>query len=91
MYPGFAVIAREEGFSEIADVFEAIAVAEKNHEKRYVELNNNIKNGVVFTRNTEVSWRCRNCGYIHTANAAPDLCPACAHPQAHFELLGENW
>lgn len=91
MYPGFAVTAREEGFNDIAVVFEAIAVAEKQHEKRYRDLKANIMAGRVFQRDEEVSWRCRNCGYLHTGQEAPDLCPACAHAQAHFELLGENW
>ncbi len=91
MYPGFAKVAREEGFTEIADAFEAIAVAEKQHEKRYLALKNNIEKGLVFARHEQVTWRCLNCGYIHSAEKAPDRCPACAHPQAHFELLGENW
>lgn len=91
MYPEFAVIAREEGFTGIAAVFEAIAVAEKQHEKRYLDFAKNIEDGKVFERDTEVVWRCRNCGYLHNGKAAPGVCPACAHPQAHFELLGENW
>ena len=91
MYPGFAKTAREEGFDEIADVFEAIAVAEKQHEKRYVGLRQNILAGTVFKKTQKVVWRCRNCGYLHEGHEAPDLCAACAHPQAHFELLGENW
>ena len=91
MYPGFAKIAREEGFDSIAAVFEAIAVAEKQHEKRYVDLAANIEAGKVFKRDEKVIWRCRNCGYLHEGSEAPELCPACAHPQAHFELLGENW
>ena len=91
MYPSFAKIAREEGFEAIADVFEAIAVAEKQHEKRYLDLAANIEAGRVFKRDTEVVWRCRNCGYLHTGKEAPGVCPACAHPQAHFELLGENY
>jgi len=91
MYPGFAATAREEGFHDIALVFEAIAVAEKQHEKRYLDLMNNITDGRVFQRDKDVSWRCRNCGYLHTGKEAPELCPACAHSQAHFELLGENW
>jgi len=91
MYPTFAKVAREEGFKEIADTFEAIAVAEKQHEKRYLALKNNIENGLVFTRKESVTWRCRNCGYLHTGNEAPDKCAACNHPQAHFELLGENY
>lgn len=91
MYPGFAKTAKEEGFEAIATVFEAIAVAEKQHEKRYLDLAANIEAGRVFKRDTEVVWRCRNCGYLYTANEAPEACPACAHPKAHFELLGENY
>jgi len=91
MYPEFAVTAREEGFTEIADIFEAIAVAEKQHEKRYLDLMNNINQNRVFKREQPVIWRCRNCGYLHEGNEAPEECPACAHPQAHFELLGENY
>ncbi len=91
MYPGFADIARKEGFDGIAKVFEAIAVAEKQHEKRYLDLAANIENDIVFKRDSVVTWRCRNCGYLHDDKEAPKVCPACAHPQAHFELLGENW
>lgn len=91
MYPTFAKVAKEEGFNEIADTFEAIAVAEKQHEKRYLALKKNIVEGLVFTRPEKVVWRCINCGYLHEGNGAPDKCPACAHPQAHFELFGENW
>ncbi len=91
MYPEFAGIAREEGFAEIAEIFMAIAVAEKQHEKRYLDLAANIEAGSVFKRDAEVVWRCRNCGYLHNGTQAPDMCPACAHAQAHFELLGENY
>jgi len=91
MYPEFAKIADEEGFGEIAKVFMDIAVAEKQHEKRYNDLAANIQAGRVFKREKETVWRCRNCGYIHKGTEAPDECPACAHPQAHFELLGENY
>lgn len=91
MYPGFAKLAREEGFEEIAAVFEAISVAEKQHEKRYNDLLVNIEAGRVFKRSKPVIWRCRNCGYLHEGTEAPQECPACAHPQAHFEILGENW
>jgi rubrerythrin len=91
MYPGFAKVAREEGFEAIAKVFEAVSVAEKQHEKRYRDLAANLKAGRVFRRDGKVVWRCRNCGYLHEGTEAPDVCPACAHPQAHFELLGENW
>ncbi|MEJ2168667.1 MAG: rubrerythrin family protein [Desulfobacterales bacterium] len=91
MYPGFAKVADEEGFKEVAAVFRAVSVAEKQHEKRYLDLAANIDAGRVFQRESPVVWRCRNCGYLHQGNSAPKLCPACAHPQAHFELLGENW
>jgi rubrerythrin len=91
MYPNFAKIADEEGFKDIASVFRNIAVAEKQHEKRYNTLSANIEAGRVFKRDKEVIWRCRNCGYIHRGKEAPEECPACAHPQAHFELLGENY
>ena len=91
MYPSFAGIAREEGFKDIASVFESIAVAEKQHEKRYLGLLANIERGSVFKKAKPVVWRCRNCGYLHEEAEAPDECPACCHPQAHFELLAENW
>ena len=91
MYPGFAKTAVEEGLDEIADIFKAIAVAEKQHEKRYLALAANMANGTVFKKSEPVVWRCRNCGYLHEGTDAPEECPACAHPQAHFELLGENW
>ncbi len=91
MYPEFAATAREEGFAEIATIFEAIAVAEKQHEKRYLDLKANIEAGRVFEREEKVTWRCRNCGYLHTGEKAPEKCPACDHAKAHFELLGENW
>ena len=91
MYPGFANVAREEGFEEIADLFERIAVAEKQHEKRYLGLLANIEAGTVFKKGKPVVWRCRNCGYLHEGTEAPESCPACEHPQAYFELLGENW
>ena len=91
MYPGFAKTAREEGFDAIAAVFEAIAVAEKQHEKRYLDLAANIEADRVFKRDDKTTWRCRNCGYTHEGNEALEACPACAHAQAHFELLGENW
>jgi len=91
MYPSFAVIAREEGFDDIAKVFESIAVAEKQHEKRFLDFAANIEKGSVFKRQKPVTWRCLNCGYVHEGTDAPDVCPACAHGQPHFELLGENW
>ena len=91
MYPGFAQTARDEGFMEVAVAFDNIAVAETFHEKRYLELCENIEKGRVFTRDEPVRWRCRNCGFIHEGNDAPATCPACVHPQAHFELVCENW
>ncbi|MDR3073279.1 MAG: rubrerythrin family protein [Deltaproteobacteria bacterium] len=91
MYPGFAKIAYEEGYDGVAKVMEAIAVAEKWHEKRYLDFAANIKAGSVFDRQTPVFWRCLNCGYIHEGPGAPEACPACAHPKAHFELRGQNW
>ena len=91
MYPGFAKIAEGEGFNNIAVVFNSIAVAEKQHEKRYLDLAANIDAGRVFKREAPVVWRCRNCGYLHEGEEALAVCPACDHPQAHFELLGENW
>lgn len=91
LYPAFAAVAREEGFSAIAAVWTAISIAEKQHEKRYRDLLANIEGNRVFQRDEPAVWRCRNCGYLHSGTQAPDLCAACAHPQAHFELLGENW
>ena len=91
MYPEFAKVAREEGFNAIAKIFESIAIAEKQHEKRYLGLLANVENGTVFKKDKPVVWRCQNCGYIHEGLEAPAGCPACAHPQAHFELLAENW
>lgn len=91
MYPDFAKVAREEGLDHVAFIFEAIAVAEKQHEKRYVDLAANIEAGRVFKRDQSVTWRCRNCGYLHEGTEPTEMCPACAHPQAHFEILGENW
>jgi rubrerythrin len=91
MYPDFAATARKEGFADIAMVFEMIAVAEKQHGKRYAELAANVEKGTVFKKESSVKWRCRNCGYVHEGDSAIEMCPACAHPQAHFELLAENW
>lgn len=90
MYPEFAAIAEEEGFKAIAKAFRAIAVAEAYHEKRYLAMAEAIDNGTMFKRGEEVVWRCRNCGYLHTGDEAPDVCPACIHPQAHFEAP-EYW
>jgi rubrerythrin len=91
MYPQFAKVAKEEGFSEIATVFESIAVAEKQHEIRYLALRDNIEANRVFKRDSKVSWQCQNCGYMHEDTEAPGKCPACDHPQAHFQLPAENW
>jgi rubrerythrin len=91
MYPAFAKIAKEEGFEEISRVWTAVSVAEKQHEKRYRDLAENIGKGRVFKRGEKVVWRCRNCGYLHEGTEAPQSCPACAHPQSYQELLGENW
>jgi rubrerythrin len=91
MYPGFANVADEEGFPEVAAVFRNISVAEKQHEKRYVDLADNIEKGQVFKRDADVKWRCINCGFIYEGKEPPQQCPACAHPQSYFELLGENW
>lgn len=91
MYPGFAKIAREEGFPQIAAVMESIAVAERYHEERYNAFIANIEADRVFKREKTVTWRCRNCGYNHEGPEAPEICAACAHPQAHFELKDGNW
>jgi len=91
LYPGFAKIAEDEGLKDVAAALRAISVAEKQHEKRYLDLAANIEGGRVFKRDAKATWRCRNCGYLHVGASAPELCPACLHPQAHFELLGENW
>ena len=91
MYPGFAKVAREEGFDAVAAVFDAVSVAEKQHEKRYNDLRANVEGGKVFKKDKKVVWRCINCGYLYEGDEAPKSCPACAHPQAYYELLGENW
>ncbi len=91
MYPQFAEVARQEGFDEIADCLESIAVAEKQHEKRYLALVANIKNDTVFKKDKTVTWRCLNCGYVHEGPEPPQECPACAHKKEYFELLCENW
>ena len=91
MYPQFAQTAQNEGFGEIASVMRCIAIAEEFHERRFLDFARNIKEGRVFTREKATTWRCRNCGYLHNGASAPHECPACAHPQAHFELLGINW
>jgi rubrerythrin len=91
MYPGFAQKAREEGLEAVAMVFDAVSVAEKQHEKRYRDLVANLEAGKVFKKDGAVVWRCINCGYLHEGAEAPEMCPACAHPKAYYEVLGENW
>jgi len=91
MYPEIAKTARAEGFDAVGAVFDAIIVAEKQHAKRYEKLAANIDSSKVFKADKSVVWRCQNCGYLFEGPEAPKACPACAHPQGYFELLGENW
>lgn len=91
LYPGFARVAREEGFERAADTWEAICVSEKQHEKRYRELAANLIAERTFAREAATVWRCRNCGYLHEGTEAPSKCPACVMPRGYFELLAENW
>lgn len=91
MYPEFAQVANEEGFPEIAAVMLNIAVAEKQHSKRYKALRDNILNKKVFKKDQKIKWVCANCGFVHEGDKAPEKCPACAHEQAYFEVLAENW
>jgi len=91
MYPDFAKVADDEGFTEIATVFRSIAVAEKRHEDRYLALAKNITESRVFKRKKPVRWVCRNCGYVHEGTEAPETCPACAHPQSYYELEAANY
>ena len=91
MYATFAKEAREEGFDSIANLFERVAAVEKEHEERYRKLLANVEGGIVFSRDGEMIWECRNCGHIHVGKAAPEVCPTCAHPQAYFELRAQNY
>jgi rubrerythrin len=91
IYPSFQETARKEGFPEVADSFKEIADVEEQHELRYRKLLENVTNGTVFKKNEPVKWRCRNCGYVHEGNEAPDTCPACKHAQAFYELMAENY
>jgi rubrerythrin len=91
LYPEFADVAEKEGFSEIAAVIRAITSVEQGHEKRYLALLKNIENDQVFKKDKVTKWRCRNCGYIHEGIEAPQECPACAHPMAHYEVMAENY
>ena len=91
MYPRMAKEAREEGFDEIADLFEGVAAIEKVHEEKYKKLLQNIEEGIVFSRDGDTVWQCRNCGHIHVGPKAPEKCPVCNHPQAYFEVKKENY
>ena len=91
MYAEFAKTAKEEGFDRIAYLFEAVGKIEKHHEERYRKLLENVKDGLVFSRDGECIWQCSNCGHIHIGKKAPAMCPVCAHPQAYFELRAENY
>ena len=91
MYPGMAQTAREEGFEDIARLFEGLAKIEKEHEVRYQKLLANFKSGQVFAKSGKVKWRCRNCGFVHEAEKAPQICPVCKHPQAYYEIVSENF
>ncbi len=91
LYPTFADIADEEGFPEIAAAYRAIASGEKRHEERFCKLLNNIEKGQVFKKDQNVRWKCANCGYIHEGSEAPEECPACIHPQGHFEVFVETY
>lgn len=91
LYPQFADVADEEGFPDVANMYRAISIAEKGHEERYKALLNNIEDGTVFKKPEPILWQCRNCGYIYEGEEAPALCPACVHPQAHFEVMKTNY
>lgn len=91
LYPSFEETAREEGFPEIEKLFQSVSIAEKQHENRFLKLKDNIKGERVFKKDQETVWRCLNCGYLHKAKEAPEICPACIHPKAYFELLIENY
>jgi len=91
MYAEFAKVAREEGFTRIAVLFEKVAAIEKTHEERYRKLVSNIEGGLVFSRDGDTIWECKNCGHIHIGKDAPTLCPVCAHPQAYFEIRSTNY
>lgn len=91
MYAGFAEIAREEGFTEVARLFDAVAAIEKEHEERYKKLLSNVENGLVFSKDGDAVWQCSNCGHIVVGKNAPQLCPVCAHPQSYFQVRAENY
>ena len=91
MYAEFAVVAKEEGFNDIAALFEMVAKIEKDHEDRYKKLLANIEGGLVFSRDGAMTWICSNCGHVHFGKEAPELCPVCAHPKAYFMVKAENY
>lgn len=91
MYAGFAKTAREEGFDQIAGLFDLVAKVEKEHEERYRKLLKNVENGLVFSRDGDMIWQCRNCGHIAIGKKAPEVCPTCNHPKAHFQIKAENY
>ena len=91
MYKKFAEEARAEGYDEIAEKFESVAAIEKEHETRYLKLSQNVTDDIVFKSDKVTIWKCRNCGYIHTGDKAPETCPVCAHPQSYFEIRAENY
>ena len=91
MYPGFANVAAEEGFEEIAKLFTMVADIEKAHEERFKKLFSNIEEGVVFSKDNDVIWQCFNCGHLVIGKKAPELCPVCAHPQSYFRVKAENY
>ena len=91
MYAGFAKTAREEGFNEIADLFDGVAAIEKEHEERYKKLLANVKGKLVFTKEGDAVWQCSNCGHIVVGKSAPEVCPICAHPKAYFQVRAENY
>jgi rubrerythrin len=91
LYPGFADVAEQEGFADVAESYREIAEVEEQHEKRYRKLLANVKSNQVFSRPAPVKWHCRNCGYVHEGDTAPAVCPACKHPQAHYELFVEAY
>jgi rubrerythrin len=91
MYKNFADVARQEGFTRIAALFDSVGKIEKEHEERFRRLVENLNEGIVFERTNEVVWVCRNCGHIHVGKSAPEICPTCAHPKAYFEIKAENY
>jgi rubrerythrin len=91
LYPDFEKTARKEGFNDIAESFKQIGEVEEQHEKRYRKLLEDVKNKKVFKRDKVIKWKCRNCGYVHEGKEAPEVCPACKHPQSYYEIMSENY